>query len=204
MPTTKTPPHERESDNRNFIDDIISDLPAEVPMAKVFGDFTDRIYIVNDTRMSLVLSPGRDADNDKPFLLPHVEVRMGKTHQSENESEPDFSALMTEILSLENAAFVVASLSNNMKVVSGELNRFREQTLKPDEARVRQARAFLASSVKETLAAIARLTTLIETYEKDEDRSELVERKTVRPRKRVLKRIEEAPAASKVRAKPKA
>lgn len=99
------------------------------PQLKLSGDFIDDVFKVTDVSMSLLVSPGEESENEQMVLVPFVALTMsGDTEVNGEGAQKVFS----DVLSIENAASVIADLSIELARVTSELEVMATGKLKPE------------------------------------------------------------------------
>ncbi|WIW50099.1 hypothetical protein ML401_36940 (plasmid) [Bradyrhizobium sp. 62B] len=124
----------------------------------VYGNaLLDRLTYVSTTFSSLIMSMGRAARDDREILVPLVEVKFeAPSGQDETASKTFFS----ELLPLENLAFVLEDVSSDLATVCHQLSTVSEGPVKPDFRRLAETRKFLQdakSNLDKCLADLERI-----------------------------------------------
>ncbi|MGY3396441.1 hypothetical protein CO683_40595 [Bradyrhizobium ottawaense] len=118
------------------------DEPQSDPDAvMLYGSaLVDRLTYVSTTFSSLVMSMGRAARDNQDVLVPLVEVKFdGPTGQDDTVSKTFFS----ELVPLENIAFVLEDMSNDLTTVCHHLSAVSAGPVKPDFKRLGETRRLL-------------------------------------------------------------
>lgn len=107
----------------------------EVAKVNLEGDFLDDVLKVSEGAMSLLISPGELAPTEEKVLVPFVAVTMsGESEFNGQGVEKVFS----DILSIENSAYVLATWSDELARVTEELLLISSGTLKPNYLQMKQ------------------------------------------------------------------
>ncbi|UWU75577.1 hypothetical protein N2603_37135 [Bradyrhizobium huanghuaihaiense] len=100
----------------------------------------DRLTYISTTFSSLVMSMGRAARDNRDVLVPLVELKFeGPTGQDDTISKTFFS----ELVPLENIAFVLEDMSNDLTTVCHHLSAVGAGPVKPDFKRLGETRRLL-------------------------------------------------------------
>ncbi|MGY3034292.1 hypothetical protein ACVIIV_003462 [Bradyrhizobium sp. USDA 4354] len=100
----------------------------------------DRLTYISTTFSSLVMSMGRAARDNRDVLVPLVEVKFeGPTGQDDTVSKTFFA----ELVPLENIAFVLEDMSNDLTTVCHHLSAVSAGPVKPDFKRLGETRRLL-------------------------------------------------------------
>lgn len=100
----------------------------------------DRLTYISTTFSSLIMSVGKAARNDRDVLVPLVEVKFeGPTGQDEAVSKTFFS----ELVPLENVAFVLEDISNDLTTICRHLSAVSAGPVKPDFKRLGETKRLL-------------------------------------------------------------
>jgi hypothetical protein len=124
--------------------------PDDPPPLRLRGDFAKQIKIIPSTMMNLRLAIGETRDR-QPVLVPFVELNM--TEQTP-ESEAPRRTMFEGILTLENAAFLIADLADDFYLACQHYAAVAESSIKPDKARTQITAAFV-DAAREKLAECA-------------------------------------------------
>lgn len=162
--------------------EIIGQEPAESPLVEVYGDFTDQVRLVSHTNMSLLLGFGREVANPVSTILPYVEVKIGGGPATEDGSRPEPENMLVQVLTLENAGFMLANLAADLRISSVHLAGLRQSSMRPERVRIEQTRYLIAQAAKEAMVAVSQLTHLLDAYPEPEDEAEAPVAKPVRER----------------------
>lgn len=141
---------------------IVSSIPKppEVLPVGVGGMFIDTVSVIPKTSASLHLLPGKldvgtksegEGKSDRvKVLIPFAEVRLGGNpigeddHNLEEHGNIDPPTVFEANLPLENLAFVLVDLANDLKRMCGEVADIGDGSLKVDPARMAVVRYFVA------------------------------------------------------------
>ncbi len=98
------------------IETVDQEVPENADGSKisVAGDFLDRVAVLTSVNVSLVLSPGRRRDNGSRVLVPFVSLDMAGSSILSDEPQ----SYVSEIISLDNLAFLTAALANELQRVT--------------------------------------------------------------------------------------
>lgn len=100
----------------------------------------DRLTYISTTFSSLIMSVGKAARDDRDVLVPLVEVKFeGPTGQDEAVSKTFFS----ELVPLENVAFVLEDISNDLTTICRHLSAVSAGPVKPDFKRLGETKRLL-------------------------------------------------------------
>jgi hypothetical protein len=100
----------------------------------------DRLTYISTTFSSLIMSMGKAAHDDHDVLVPLVEVKFeGPTGQDDAVSKTFFS----ELVPLENVAFVLEDISNDLTTICRHLNAVSAGPVKPDFKRLGETKRLL-------------------------------------------------------------
>ncbi|GGI25659.1 MULTISPECIES: hypothetical protein [Bradyrhizobium] len=117
----------------------------------------DRLTFVSTTFSSLIMSMGRVGRDNREVLVPLVEVRFeGPSGQDESALKSFFS----ELVPLENLAFVLEDISGDLATVCHQLSAVSEGPVKPDLRRLAETSRFLQdakSNLDKCLADLERI-----------------------------------------------
>jgi hypothetical protein len=147
----------------NPLDEILQSEPNEVPVVEVVGDFFERIRFVSSTAMAGLLGFAKLKDSETSILIPYVETRI-EGGSPRDESETEFDAIFSGVMTLENAAFLVVNLASDMRSVCEELASLSGSTTQMERRRLEQARYLLAHTAREAIAATSKLTAILDNY----------------------------------------
>lgn len=111
----------------------------EIPSVTLSGDFFDRVATVPLTQMSLLMAVGQVGEGGNHVIIPFVETKLARAEGEEAEPEDLFSQLLT----LENAAFLVSSLAGDLRLACAHLGNMSSGPLRPEPARIEYVRRFL-------------------------------------------------------------
>lgn len=123
--------------------DLSPDEPQSAPDAvMLYGSaLVDRLTYISSTFSSLVMSVGRARDN-RDVLVPFVEVKFeGPTGQDDPVSKSFFS----ELVPLENIAFVLEDISNDLTTVCQHFSAVAAGPVKPDFKRLGETQRLLTA-----------------------------------------------------------
>lgn len=137
------------------------DEPQSDPDAvMLYGSaLVDRLTYVSTTFSSLVMSMGRAARDNRDVLVPLVEVKFeGPTGQDDTVSKFFFS----ELAPLENLAFVLDDISNDLTTVCRHLSAVNAGPVKPDFKRLGETRRSLNEAKADLEKCLADLKRLAE------------------------------------------
>lgn len=141
-------------------------FPTELKPVSVAGIFIDSVMTVMKTSATLHLVPGLlgdpDDDDAKKALIPFSEIRLGGRPVGEIESEnvgpsEEIPTLFTASLPLENLAFVLLDLTNELKRACTEVCGLSRDGLDVDHGRMAVVRYFVAHLEKEARQCRTRL-----------------------------------------------
>jgi hypothetical protein len=125
------------------VSESVDDLPDE-PTISVYGDFIDHVGIIQTSLMSLLLGVGRLKDDaDVSVLIPYIEMKLSG---AEPEEGVDSGPLFSQILTLDNAAYVIADLLGDFKLVCENLRSLSNGELRPEPARIEKTRQFILAA----------------------------------------------------------
>ena len=125
----------------------------EIPSVTLSGDFFDQVVTVPLTQMSLLMAVGQVGDEGDHVLIPFVETKLGRTEAEGAEPEDLFSQLLT----LENAAFLVSDLAGDLRLACAHLGNMADGPLRPEPARMEYVRRFLVRAQANVSACLAEL-----------------------------------------------
>ncbi len=135
-------------------------LPA-LPTVRLPGDAIDA-FPVNYAVMSLIMGVGA-LDDGMATLVPFVDMEIAGPDIEDGEEDGEGpEVLFSEVVTLENAAFVMAALLRDYGAICGHLADLAEGKLRPEPARVTQARMYMLEAREQVQACIERLDTLVD------------------------------------------
>lgn len=115
----------------------------KIPTVALRGDFIDGVQVVASTSASLLVSVGRLNEGDgETVLVPFVQLNLGSLEDSDGSAYVRYS----EVLTLDNAFFVLSDLAQELKAVCAEVGAVGQGNLKPEPARLELARKFALSA----------------------------------------------------------
>ncbi|MBB4380447.1 hypothetical protein [Bradyrhizobium sp. SBR1B] len=107
-----------------------------------------RLTYISTTFSSLIMSVGKAARDDRDVLVPLVEVKFeGPIGQDDTLSKTFFS----ELVPLENVAFVLEDMSNDLTTICGHLSAVSAGPMKPDFKRLGETKRLL-NEAKDNIA----------------------------------------------------
>ena len=130
----------------------IDELP-EIPLVKLSGDFFDRVATVPLTQMSLLIAVGQVSEGGDHVIIPFVETKLARVEGEGTEPEDLFS----QILTLENAAFLVSELAGDLRLVCAHLGNMAKGPLRPEPARTEYLRRFLVQAQENVSACLVEM-----------------------------------------------
>lgn len=119
------------------------------------GDFAQQVRIIPATMMNLRVAVGETANGD-PVLAPFIELSMSE--QSPEEEQPPRN-FFNGILTMENAAFLLADLADDFLLACQHFSMIAASPIKPDQARTAIAEFYTEkaqSRLTECLALLAK------------------------------------------------
>ncbi|CAO4170377.1 hypothetical protein CLBKND_01581 [Methylorubrum aminovorans] len=125
----------------------------EIPSVTLSGDFFDQVATVPLTQMSLLMAVGQVSEGGAHVLIPFVETKLGRAEREGTEPEDLFS----ELLTLENAAFLVSDLAGDLRLVCQHLGNIVDGPLRPEPARMEFVRRFLIRAQENVTACLVEL-----------------------------------------------
>ena len=153
----KAPTSERNPDAERAVDNIESGNPPKLPPVRLVGDAIEP-YAVPYAVMSLIMSIGELEGGDKT-LLSFIDMKLAGIGEEEEE-EPEL--LLSEVVTFENAAFVLSSLLRDYSLACEHLTDLARGRLRPEPARVASAREYMHKARDSVQACIDRLDALTE------------------------------------------
>ena len=145
---------------------------SEMPAISLFGDFIDRVSVVNGTYMSLLLAvgttPGK-GDEERSVLVPFLELRLdGRAPDNEGERlypksdsadspESGERSLFSRTMTLENVAYMIFDLANEFNGVSEQLATIGAGGMQLERVRVEKCREWLAEAQRSLAQSMANL-----------------------------------------------
>lgn len=141
-------------------------FPVGLKPVSVAGVFVDSVKTVMKTSATLHLVPGllgeSDDDDAKKALIPFGEIRLGgrpvgQIESEDVESSEDIPTLFAASLPLENLAFVLLDLTNELKRACTEVCGLGRGGLDVDHGRMAVVRYFVAHLEKEARQCRTRL-----------------------------------------------
>ncbi|BAQ49191.1 MULTISPECIES: hypothetical protein [Methylobacterium] len=129
------------------------DKLPEIPTVTLNGDFFDRVATVPYTQMSLLMAVGQLGEGGDHILIPFVETKLGRAVSEDAEPEDLFSQLLT----LENAAFLISHLAGDMRMACTHLGNMAQGPLRPEPARMEYVRRFLLRAQENVSACLAEM-----------------------------------------------
>lgn len=118
------------------------DVPTPLPLA-LRGDFANQIKIIPSTMMNLRIAIG-EMEDERSVLVPFIELAMSESNP-EGDEEPQ--AFFKGILTMENAAYLIADMANDFLLACQHLSAVADSSIKPDKTR---------TSITETFVEMAR------------------------------------------------
>ena len=127
--------------------------PPEIEPVAMSGRFVDTVSIVPRTNASLHMMPGRFGkpgdEQRRKVLVPFAEMRLGgmpikKLVEAEDQDESDPPTIFSASLPLENLAYVLLDLTNDLKRMCQEVCAIGDGELAVDPARMAHIRYFVA------------------------------------------------------------
>lgn len=115
------------------------------------GNFAGQIKVIPSTMMNLRIAVG-ETEDARPLLVPFVELRMSELNPGEETEEP--RVFFSAILSMDNAAFLMADLAGDLLVACQHFSAIAESSIKPDNARTALTRSLIEKAAA-TLADCA-------------------------------------------------
>lgn len=135
-----------------------SDLP-ELPTINLLAGNFGRVTTVPFTNMSLVTSVGH-LDDGTDILVPLVETVIAST---ESDDEAESKIAFAELLTFENAAFLISDMAGDFQVVCSHLGDIAAGRLLPEPVRLEHARQYMLEAearVRACLSELERLTSV--------------------------------------------
>ncbi len=129
------------------------DTLPEIPSVILSGDLFDRVATVPLTQMSLLMAVGQLSEGGDHVLIPFVETKIARTESESADPEDLFSQLLT----LENASFLVSDLAGDLRLACAHLGNMARGTLRPEPARMEYVRRFLIRAQDNVAACLAEL-----------------------------------------------
>lgn len=155
---------------------------GDTPEIEVSGRFGDATMAFRRTSLSLLVNPGRYAENREPVDIPFAHLAIDTVAAGEMEGDPETFRMTVP---LENAAYLVADLSTDLKLAAGQIARMvSPKRIEP--ARLAQMRHLALHAATEALACVY-LLDLVKAQAETETtaaRKPRQEREEVRPRPR--------------------
>jgi hypothetical protein len=146
-------------DAPDSIEETLDDLPDE-PTITVYGDFIDHVGIIQTSLMSLLLGVGRLKDDaNVSVLIPYIEMKLSG---AEPEEGIDSGPLFSQILTLDNAAYVIADLLGDFRLVCENLRSLSKGELRPEPARIERTRQFILAAQSQLNDCLAELDVAVE------------------------------------------
>lgn len=143
-------------------DQGLEDLP-QVPTITVYGDFFDRVEIIQRTLMSLLLGMGRLTDDkDTSVLIPYIEMKLGGP-------EPEDEASFSKILTMENVAYVIAEVVGDFTMVCQSLRSLSNGEVRLEPARIELTRNFMLHARTQIDESLNELNKMVESLRKQAD-----------------------------------
>lgn len=131
----------------------------EIPVVTFRGNAFKEVLAVPTTTMTLIMGVGKLRDGDAPVLVAFMDTAMvGAGRGDDVEVEQVFSHMVT----FENAAFIVASFTRDLRTACEHLADLSQGPLRPEPARLRQAQVFLQSAMEDALDGIEQLEMAIQ------------------------------------------
>ncbi len=137
---------------------VVADALAEappLPTLTVFSDFVRDVVVVSATNTSLLTCIGRLGEGaDNEVVVPFVEVKF------EGQEPPDGAvppAFFSQLLTLDNAAFLIADLSQDFGGVCEHLRKMSTGEVKAERARLDLVRHYLMeakANIAQSLATV--------------------------------------------------
>lgn len=125
--------------------------PPEVRSVAISGSYPDSLSAIIRTNASLHLVTGRlEGETDQPperVLLPFAEFRLGGGTMEEVKDlteDDDPPTLLSKSVSLENMAFMVLDLAQDLKRMCAEVSSIGRGSLSVDPQRMAHVRYFVA------------------------------------------------------------
>lgn len=137
--------------------------PPELKAIGVAGGFPETVAVVARTTAALHLVTGtidEDDENRRKVLLPFAEVRLGGGDFStmrEMNDEDDLPTLFSATMSLENLAFMLLDLTNDLRRVCTETIAIGGGELAVDQTRMAHVRYFVAHLERQARSCRLRL-----------------------------------------------
>ena len=143
------------------IEELLSE-PEKVPNVRVVGDFSDQVRFVTSTGISIILNFAKVEDSDVTVLLPFADVKIEGGRPNDSDELVD-EILFSNVLPLENVAFLVVNLVSDLRSACEDLASLAGSGTPIERMRLEQTRYFLAHTVREALTATGKLTALLES-----------------------------------------
>jgi hypothetical protein len=128
---------------------------SPLPTLTVFSDFVRDVVVVSATNTSLLTCIGRLGDGaDNEVVVPFVEVKFEGPEPLDGGVPPAF---FSQILTLDNAAFLIADLAQDFGGVCEHLRKMSTGEVKAERARLDYVRRYLTDAqahIAQSLATI--------------------------------------------------
>ncbi len=132
----------------------------DLPTLTVFSNFVKDVVLVSTTNSSLLTCMGEIGEPSKEVIVPFVEMRFegGATPEDEGVSTEFFS----QIVPLENAAFVVSDLAGDFHLVCEHLRKMSTGVVRPEATRLDHARQYLLEAKKSIESSLTEINAIAE------------------------------------------
>ena len=120
------------------------DPATEPPALNVFGQIVDRLVTISYTSTSLIMCMGRFGDDESSHVLvPFAEVKFASSDRDDGSAAvPLFSQLLT----LDNAAYLIADLSSDFRSICQQLQKVSTGEVSSDAVRLEHTKRFLSDA----------------------------------------------------------
>ncbi|MFT8657006.1 MAG: hypothetical protein ABF785_09960 [Acetobacter papayae] len=131
----------------------------DIPVIGVSGDLTDDVRFVKRTAMTLLLTPAEIVDDQVDTLVPFIHLHLVGSADEQSDSE---RTLVKEFVPFENAAFLLASLSTDLRLACVRLDQAASTGASLERGRLEAARYFAANAAHDILSSLALLARTLE------------------------------------------
>ena len=120
------------------------DATAEASALNVFGQIVDRLVTISYTTTSLLMCMGRFGDDESSYVLvPFAEVKFAS---SDGDDGSAAVPLFSQLLTLDNAAYMIADLSSDFRSVCQQLQKVSTGDVSSDAVRLEHTKRFLSEA----------------------------------------------------------
>lgn len=145
--------------------DIVSGPETELPGMTLSGSFLENLDFVEESSMSLLVSLGELDETQAKILVPFISL---KVHGSKLHEEEPSASIFEATLSLEDTAYLLSSLSEELAVAVSELAALNKGPVKLEPYRLNLAKEFISDAS----VAIGHCRAIIEGLEAVENATE--------------------------------